>query len=647
MAIDIQDYIRASKPRNVLDVVPRGILVNSIAGYSHLIFSGTAVFYKTCKRYPSKDEDIDNISAGEKASEWYHRFCKCYREDCGRDRACQAFDRIIVRKYCDDPNRGPMLYRCHRQMWDMTYPLRVGANFLGVLFAGQIIVDGNDIDWREVLSGVKEYVDWGSFDEKHGSQQQDILDGLGGGEATEDQLATIKTIIEGTNDKGSGRTIAVEKLVKRFNDFLEFGKVTVGLLEEFYNLKVHAAGQGLLRQMATELTRAASDAEWWQVLTELIQKFGEATGVRGIDVYARVQTSYVRQIAYSQRVSREDGKKIPVSLCIELPVEKLVHAEDERLRKHIGVSGKAYLYRYDLAVPEGQNTSTIIVVRGEITVKELEDFVEEFCAMVGLRADVSIIQHQIEEDRMEYKKRVWRISHAVKTPLQTCLNEARRALKVLHSMSLSDGSNSHLRAESMNHIKVIRENITRTRAEMLGLHARVDLPRKRIDLREVLRDLAKEMDPLAAGKDCRIELDAGTAPIVCKIQRDEVRMAIRNLIDNAVKFSFHKHEIRISARETASQTVVIGISNYGVGIPEDKKEAIKELGERGGVVDRERPAEKRAGTGLGLSIAMDIIRRHDGWINIESNPAGTYWAPEYMRYITKVEVTLPLYVDAR
>jgi signal transduction histidine kinase len=648
MPIDIQDYIRASKPRNVLDVVPREILSNSIAGYSHLIFSGTAVFYKNCEGYPSKDEDIENITAGGMASQWYHPFCKYYREDCGRDKACQVFDRVIVHKYCADPNKGPMLYRCHRQMWDMTYPLRVGANFLGVLFAGQIIVDEENNDWRKGLSEVEKYVDWGSFDEKRESQGQDILDALGEGEVTNEQLSKIEEIINAAKKKERPARVPAVELMRRFKDFLEFGRVTVGLLEEFYNLKVHAAEQGLLRQMATELTKATSDAEqWWRVLAELIKNFGEATGVRGIDVYARVQTSYVRQIAYSQRVSREDGKKIPVSLCIELLVEKLVHAEDGRLRKHIGVSGKAYLYRYDLAVPEGQNTSTIIVVRGEITVKELEDFVEEFCAMVGLRADVSIIQHQIEEDRMEYKKRVWRISHAVKTPLQVCLNEARRALKSLNSIILPDENSRRLRADSADHIKVIRENITRTRTEMLGLHARVDLPRKRIDLREVLRDLAKEMEPLAAGKDCRIELDAGTAPIVCKIQRDEVRMAIRNLIDNAVKFSFHKHEIRISARETASQTVVIGISNYGVGIPEDKKEAIKELGERGGVVDRERPAEKRAGTGLGLSIAMDIIRRHDGWINIESNPAGTYWAPEYMCYITKVEVTLPLYVDAR
>jgi signal transduction histidine kinase len=648
MAIDIQDYIRYSKPRNVLDLVPRKILVNSIAGYTHLIFSGTAVFYKTCDGYPSKDEDIENITAGEMASKWYHPFCKYYREDCGRDGACQVFDRVIVRKYYDDPNKGPMLYRCHRQMWDMMYPLRVGANFLGLLFAGQIIVDGEDIDWRTPLSEVEAYVDWGSFNEGRRSQRQDILDGLGGGIVTQDQLNDIKAIVGGAEDKGATRRIPVGELIRRFKDFLEFGRVTVGLLEQFYKLNVRAAEQGLLRQMATELTRATSDMEqWWQVLVDVMGKFQEATGVEGFDVYTRWRSSYVQQIAHAGAISQEDAKRIPIMLCIELPTEKLVAVEDDKLREYIGFEGTAYLYKYDLAVHEGQNTSTIIVVRGELADEGLKDFVEEFCVMVGLRADVSIIQHQIEEDRTEYKRRVWRISHAVKTPLQACLNEARRTLKGLNAMSLADENSRHLRAESISHIKVIRENITRTRAEMLGLHGKVDLPRKKTDLREVLQELVREMEPLAAGKDCRFELDVGRAPIVCKIQRDEVRVALRNLIDNAVKFSFHKQAIRIAARETASQTVLIMISNFGVGIPDDKKEAIKESGERGGVVDKERPGEKRAGTGFGLSIATDIIQRHGGWINIESHPTDTYLTREYIHYITRVDVMLPLYVGAR
>jgi signal transduction histidine kinase len=110
------------------------------------------------------------------------------------------------------------------------------------------------------------------------------------------------------------------------------------------------------------------------------------------------------------------------------------------------------------------------------------------------------------------------------------------------------------------------------------------------------------------------------------------------LLDNAIKYSFRNHEVRIRM-SVVDTTVVIVFRNYGVGVPEEKLKAIREIGERGEVFD---PKRERSGFGVGLSIAIHNIEAHGGSLDIDSHSADADPRRPGLRFVTKVTVTVPL-----
>jgi len=90
---------------------------------------------------------------------------------------------------------------------------------------------------------------------------------------------------------------------------------------------------------------------------------------------------------------------------------------------------------------------------------------------------------------------------------------------------------------------------------------------------------------------------------------------LRNLISNAVKFTYSGGEIIISAKQNQNELIVT-VSDNGVGI---KKETIEKLFR----IDESYSTtgtENEKGTGLGLILCMDFINKHGGKIWVESEP---------------------------
>ncbi len=94
---------------------------------------------------------------------------------------------------------------------------------------------------------------------------------------------------------------------------------------------------------------------------------------------------------------------------------------------------------------------------------------------------------------------------------------------------------------------------------------------------------------------------------------DELRMAISNLLTNAIRYTPEDGEIKLFT--TASDTTVsIGVHNSGDGI---SYEHIPRLTERFYRVDEGRSRE-RGGTGLGLAIVKHVLDRHNANLHIQS-----------------------------
>ena len=87
---------------------------------------------------------------------------------------------------------------------------------------------------------------------------------------------------------------------------------------------------------------------------------------------------------------------------------------------------------------------------------------------------------------------------------------------------------------------------------------------------------------------------------------------ITNLINNAIKFTPENGTVSVSAH-LVNNELVVKVSDTGMGIPKDDLNKIF-----GRFYRVHRPGKQIQGTGLGLAIVKEIVTRHDGRIDVES-----------------------------
>jgi signal transduction histidine kinase len=128
---------------------------------------------------------------------------------------------------------------------------------------------------------------------------------------------------------------------------------------------------------------------------------------------------------------------------------------------------------------------------------------------------------------------------------------------------------------------------------------RIDISALAGSIAEEFRDLGNEVDFSADG------------PHLIEVQPNLIRRAIRNLVDNAIKYAG-------SARLEVRGDVTISVLDRGPGLPPD------ELGRVTGAFYRAEPSRNRetGGAGLGLSIAKAIVDAHGGTLTLANREGG-------------------------
>ena len=149
--------------------------------------------------------------------------------------------------------------------------------------------------------------------------------------------------------------------------------------------------------------------------------------------------------------------------------------------------------------------------------------------------------------------------------------------------------------------------------------ARVDAGRVQLNLEshsidQIVHSLCEEMRSMTEGRSVALDLADGLPLVV--IDGDLVKLAIRQLIDNALKYSSPPAPVEISNRADG-EGLVISVGDRGPGIPEPERARIFEKFYRL-ADDRSRVP----GTGMGLAIARQIVEAHGGRMSVESREGG-------------------------
>jgi len=134
----------------------------------------------------------------------------------------------------------------------------------------------------------------------------------------------------------------------------------------------------------------------------------------------------------------------------------------------------------------------------------------------------------------------------------------------------------------------------------------------RLDLAAVVEDVVADKLPLAGA--ARLILRVAERPVI-RGDLSLLRVAVSNLIDNALKYSPTSEPVEI-ALELLDGDLAITVADRGAGIAEDEQDRIFEK------FFRSTRADGVRGAGLGLFIVKRVVDLHQGRVSVASRPDG-------------------------
>lgn len=195
-------------------------------------------------------------------------------------------------------------------------------------------------------------------------------------------------------------------------------------------------------------------------------------------------------------------------------------------------------------------------------------------------------------------------AHELRTPLAALKTQAQIVLKI------SDESEKRLLLENLitsvdRIVHIVQQLLTLSRLvpEAASIYDIVDM-----NLPKLTAEIIAQLVPMALEKEIDIELEAPQSNLTIKGNLTGISILIRNLVDNAIRYTPEKGQVKVEIQEE-EKTIVLRVSDSGPGIPEDLRARVFERFYR--VI-----GSNVSGSGLGLSIVQQIAELHHAEITL-------------------------------
>ena len=256
-----------------------------------------------------------------------------------------------------------------------------------------------------------------------------------------------------------------------------------------------------------------------------------------------------------------------------------------------------------------QQVGTIEIPRGPIGVGKHELTVK----VLPLTKDdlvLVLISDESEAQRVHDVRRdfVANISHELKTPIG--------ALSLLSEAVLGAKDDPESVVKFATRMQSEAKRLTDLVQEIINLSRVQDSDplqlAQAVGVEYVIREAIDQCQILADNRNISVTYSE-SSPAAVLGDRDQLIMAIHNLIENAINYSPEGTKVSITT-QLENGVIDISITDQGIGIPEVEKERIFERFYR---VDPAR-SRQTGGTGLGLSIVKHVASKHGGEVKIWS-----------------------------
>lgn len=220
---------------------------------------------------------------------------------------------------------------------------------------------------------------------------------------------------------------------------------------------------------------------------------------------------------------------------------------------------------------------------------------------------------QREELRQQFSANV---SHELKTPL-TSISGFAEILKNggTDEQTTKDFANT-IYEETQRMISLVNDIIKLSKLDEKS----ISQEKEEINLTELSTEIITTLLPVADKKNVQIDLEAENQVYINGV-RSVIFEMIYNLVENAIKYNKNDGKVIVKIEKKSDNpssrikpTVILSVSDTGIGIPKNEQERIFERFYR---IDKSRSKES-GGTGLGLSIVKHGAKYHNAKVALSS-----------------------------
>jgi two-component system sensor histidine kinase KdpD len=219
------------------------------------------------------------------------------------------------------------------------------------------------------------------------------------------------------------------------------------------------------------------------------------------------------------------------------------------------------------------------------------------------------------------------LAHDLKTPLTAIKTSATALLQRQHMDEPARELLEIVRDEVNQLQSTVGEAIEAGRIES----GKFDLRRTCVNVTNLIRDMLTQRETYIA----RVRLSSESPSVCVQADEDLLQLAIRQLLDNALRYSPESEPVLVTIRSDDSH-LSIQVRDFGPGVNEADGPHIFEKYYQGAA-----GKQMAGGTGLGLAVAKRVVEAHGGSIALESPEGGSVFVIGLERALQNVVGSSP------
>ena len=241
----------------------------------------------------------------------------------------------------------------------------------------------------------------------------------------------------------------------------------------------------------------------------------------------------------------------------------------------------------------------------------LQDANEDLDSKVDEQAQLNLKLYEMNQVKSEF---LANMSHELRTPLNSIIGFS----EILEAGELKDKQlrfASNIKKSGLLLLDLINDILDLAKLEA-GM---MEIRPSEFSINQLCNELSEMVRTLAEKKNIKLSYEGDDDfPMVFQ-DKIKVRQILTNLLSNAIKFTPEGGRIRLVARRTDNERLVLKVSDTGVGIAESDQEIIFEKFRQGpSALGSDSLTREVSGTGLGLSIVKELCILLGGSITLES-----------------------------